>query len=335
MQKESTLESEFRGAAASDEACRLEEQDINWLIDHLPEYQSVSCPACGSDSLQFRFAKHRHCFDECQSCGTVFLNPRPSSRLLDEYYQISKSYAFWNDVIYPQSEASRLLKIIIPRVDRILEIAARHHCGHGGLIDIGAGFGSFCGEVQRRSFFDNVVALEPNPFLAESCRAKGIATVDQPIETANLSGVKIDMAVAFEVIEHLHEPIDLIRRVHRILPGGGLLVLTCPNVCGFDMQMLQEHSSSVDPRHLNLFNPRSLAILLQRCGFEVIDTLTPGLLDAELVRKELLSGEVPMDVDPFLKQVLLDDWDRLGVPFQKFLADNVLSSHLWIIGKKH
>lgn len=334
MQKHPSLEFEFRGSAKSDEMRQMEEYDINWMIARIPEYQNACCPACGSNNLLYRFTKQQHVFDECCECKTVFLNPRPSAELLDEYYRISKSYAFWNDVVYPTSESSRLRRIIVPRVDRVIEIAERHNAGRRGILDVGAGFGSFCGEIQRRRAFDKVVALEPNPSLAESCRNKGIITVDQPIEKADLAGIQVDMVVAFEVIEHLHNPVDFINSAAVLLPANGILVLTCPNVEGFDILMLQEHSQSVDPRHLNLFNPKSLAVLLERCGFEVLHTLTPGLLDAELVRTALLEGEIPVPHDPFLKQILLDDWDRLGGPFQNFLAENTLSSHLWIAARK-
>ncbi len=329
-----TFESEIRGEAASEIACRMEEYDINWLINKIPEYQKASCPGCGADKTRYRFSKHKHKFDECMACGTVFLNPRPSPDLLQEYYKISKSYAYWSDVVYPASEAARLKRIVIPRVDRILEIARRNKSTKQGILDIGAGSGTFCAEIKKRAAFQNVYALEPSPSLAESCRSKGIQTVDKPIEFADLSDIHIDMAVAFEVIEHLNNPMEMIKGASRVLSDDGLLVLTCPNVKGFDISMLQEKSSSVDPRHLNLFNPDSLTHLLDLCGFDTVETLTPGILDAELVRKGVINGDIPEPETPFLKQVLIEDWERLGKVFQEFLSINNLSSHLWIVAKK-
>ena len=151
---------------------------------------------------------------------------------------------------------------------------------------------------------------------------------------ADLSDIHIDMDVAFEVIEHLNNPMEMIKGASRVLSDDGLLVLTCPNVKGFDISMLQEKSSSVDPRHLNLFNPDSLTHLLDLCGFDTVETLTPGILDAELVRKGVINGDIPEPETPFLKQVLIEDWERLGKVFQEFLSINNLSSHLWIVAKK-
>ena len=62
--------------------------------------------------------------------------------------------------------------------------------------------------------------------------------------------------------------------------------------------------------------------------------LTPGQLDAELVRSQILSGAYDVSHQPFLKKVLIDEWDGLGGPFQQFLVDNGLSSNMWVIARK-
>jgi len=61
---------------------------------------------------------------------------------------------------------------------------------------------------------------------------------------------------------------------------------------------------------------------------------TPGMLDAELVRKNLLAGALDVATQPFLRRVLIDEWERLGEPFQKFLADNRLSSHMMVVARR-
>ena len=98
--------------------------------------------------------------------------------------------------------------------------------------------------------------------------------------------------------------------------------------------MLGAKSLAVDAEHLNLFNPAALSHLLEACGFEVLDATTPGRLDAEFVREAALKGEIDLSHDPFLKRTLIDEWDRLGWPFQQFLAANGLSSHMWIAARR-
>lgn len=72
--------------------------------------------------------------------------------------------------------------------------------------------------------------------------------------------------------------------------------------------------------------------LLERHGFEVLESEMPGRLDAEFVREAALKNEVTLD--PFLQRVLVDEWVRLGWPFQQFLAAQGLSSHMWIAARR-
>ena len=60
----------------------------------------------------------------------------------------------------------------------------------GTLFDVGAGFGTFCEEVDRLGAFDRVVALEPEPHLAETCRGKGLEVIEAPVEQAELGAAR-------------------------------------------------------------------------------------------------------------------------------------------------
>ncbi|MBI5723377.1 MAG: methyltransferase domain-containing protein [Planctomycetes bacterium] len=142
------------------------------------------------------------------------------------------------------------------------------------------------------------------------------------------------MVVAFEVVEHLFEPKVFFSQASRRLRKGGLLVVSCPNGLGFDVQMLRDKALVVDPEHVNFFNPRSLTLLAESCGYSVLIAHTPGRLDAEYVHEAIVKGELDIAGDPFLKRALVDEWDSLGWPFQQFLADNGLSSHMWLAARK-
>jgi hypothetical protein len=73
---------------------------------------------------------------------------------------------------------------------------------------------------------------------------------------------------------------------------------------------------------------------VRRNGFEVLETTTPARLDAEFVRTAALKGEIDLATQPLLQRVLIDEWDRLGWTFQRFLADNGLSSHMWLVARR-
>ena len=73
---------------------------------------------------------------------------------------------------------------------------------------------------------------------------------------------------------------------------------------GFDIRLLKNKSDTIDHEHLNYFNPFSMSLLLKNCGYRVLEIFTPGKLDAELVRKKILSGDFVLEKeDEFIKHV--------------------------------
>jgi SAM-dependent methyltransferase len=309
-------------------------EDIRRLMARHDEFVTVGCPACDARAAAERFQKFGMVFVECERCRTLYANPRPSKPMLEHYYATSRNYAYFNAHIFPASEQARREKLFRPRVRRLRGLVQRFGTPTDFLMEIGAGFGTFCEEVRHACLFDRVVGVEPTPALAATCRHRGIDVIEAPIERIAPDDLAADVVVSFEVIEHLFRPRDLIETCSRFLTPGGLLVLTCPNGRGFDVELMGPVSSAVDVEHLNLFNPDSIAHLLGRCGFEVLEVTTPGRLDAELVRKQVLAGRFELAGHPFLRRVLVDEWDRLGGPFQNFLAEHGLSSHMWAVGRR-
>ncbi len=309
--------------------------DLGRMLSRYDEFVTVDCPACGSSSRTFKFEKNGIRYDECTECETFYVNPRPSSDVLDWFYRDSPNYAFWNDVIFPASEAVRREKIFVPRVDRVIEICKKYNNPMQSLLEVGAGFGTFCTEVQSRGVFGRVVAVEPTPALAETCRSRGLEVIEKPIEHIDLSeGEGFDLVANFEVIEHLFSPKGFVEQMARLLKPGGLMVLTCPNGKGFDVEVLGPVSNTVDHEHINYFNPASLAKLLADCGMTVLESFTPGKLDADLVRNRILSGEYDVSGQPFLKKILIDEWDAQGQAFQDYLVASGLSSNMWLVAAK-
>jgi SAM-dependent methyltransferase len=103
-----------------------------------------------------------------------------------------------------------------------------------------------------------------------------------------------DCVVLGEVIEHVPDPDALLAEVHRVLAPGGTFVVTTPNlvcwanrlvvplgiqpfftetssrvVLGRYLRLLGQGNPAVG--HLKVFTHRSLAELLDRCGFEVVE----------------------------------------------------------------
>lgn len=309
--------------------------DVGRMLSRCSEFVLVDCPACGANDHVPKFEKNGISYVECKKCQTFYVNPRPPSDVLEWFYRGSPNYAYWNEVIFPASEAARLERIFVPRVDRLLDLCQKYEVNTNAILEIGAGFGTFCGEVKRRNVFTRVVAVEPTPDLAKTCRERGLEVIEKPVEQIQLDAAELfDVVASFEVIEHLFAPADFVGHMTRLLRPGGIMMLACPNGQGFDIETLGTASNTVDHEHLNYFNPKSLAGLLAQRGLEILESFTPGKLDADLVRNKILAGEFDVSKQPFLKKILVDEWEHLGGAFQEFLIQQGLSSNMWVVARK-
>jgi SAM-dependent methyltransferase len=307
-------------------------RDIERLQSRRDEFVTVACPACEVDEPEPAFEKHTFSYVRCARCRTLYMSPRPSPEVMSAYYSGSENYAYWAERIFPASEAARREKVNKPWLERIRGYCELYDVPLGTLVEAGPGFGTFA--ALAREAFERVVAIEPTPELAAACRERGIEVVEQRVEDAVGATPVADVVCAFEVIEHLFEPRLFLENAAAIGRPGSLLVLSCPNGEGFDISVLGPLSLAIDPEHVNLFNPASLSLLAESCGYEVLEATTPGRLDAEFVHDAIVAGRFDVSHDPFLQRILVDEWDRIGWPFQQFLAEQGLSSHMWLVARK-
>jgi 2-polyprenyl-3-methyl-5-hydroxy-6-metoxy-1,4-benzoquinol methylase len=309
--------------------------DVASLIKNRNGFIKVPCPSCGSAEYVQKFEKYGFTYVGCKKCETLYTNPRPTPKILDDFYAHSKGYEYWNKYTFPASEKMRRNKIFVPRVNRILDICKKYGVNTNSILEVGNGFGTFCEELLTRKIFRRVAGVEPTPDLAKTCRKKGIEVFESLFEKTKFKKTdKFDIIANFEVIEHLFDPKEFIRKCNSLLKKGGLLVLTCPNSKGFDFEVLGKECNNIDHEHLNYFNPKSIKLLALNNGFEVLEISTPGRLDAELVRTKILEGFFDVSNQKFLQTVLIDSWDSLGEKFQDFLVENKLSSSMWMVAKK-
>ncbi|MEW5895428.1 MAG: class I SAM-dependent methyltransferase [Candidatus Omnitrophota bacterium] len=312
----------------------LKKDRERWLAGR-DSFVRVKCPACGGTTAKETIDVRGMIFDTCSCCETVFYNPRPTQQQLKNYYENAESYTFWAKHIFPESEAARRKGIFRPLAARVGKYVKESKIKAGVLMEIGAGFGIFCDEIRKKRIFKRVIAVEPTPDLAQRCREKGLEVIEAPFEETDLPAESLDCIASFEVIEHVFSPQELIQRSNLYLKKRGLLFLKCPNVKGFDFMVLgKEKAGNFGLEHINMFNPGSMSILLEKNGFSVLDIVTPGKLDADIVRNQILDGKFDVSGNPFLKRVLVDDWEKLGYKFQRFLADNMLSSSMLAVARK-
>ena len=87
---------------------------------------------------------------------------------------------------------------------------------------------------------------------------------------------KFDYVFLFDVIEHLNNPISVLKNIHRILKSGGQILLTTPNLRSLDRLLHSKTWSGVeDASHVLLYTPYALQFALMRAGFQIIQSFSP------------------------------------------------------------
>lgn len=310
------------------------QSDIDWLAARSGAFVIVACPACGADQATPLYEKYAMQHNVCRACSTQYVNPRPSADLLGEFYAQSDNYQYWAKHIFPRSREARREKIFRPRADILADIAARKDVSGGVFVEVGAAHGLFCDEVRKLDIFHRIVAIEPTPDLAQNCRDLGFETIEAPFESITLD-IKADFVANFEVIEHLFDPAAFLTWCYSLLIPGGTLMLTCPNIAGFETLLLERESNTVDHEHLNLFTPQSLAALSKRCGFENVQITTPGRLDVELVQIALSEGVIDKAaLGPVISRLIDHRDPALMERLQNLVSDAGLSSHMLLLADR-
>lgn len=309
------------------------QRDIAMLQARRPEFVETACPACGDGAGAPLYEKYGMTHRRCTACATQYVSPRPGPAVLRDFYRDSENYAYFARHIFPASAEQRRERLFRPRAAMVADLVRASGMDRPSLVEVGAGYGLFCEEVRATGVFGRIVGIEPTPDLAGICRDKGIEVIELPVE--EIGAVEpFDILAAFEVIEHLFDPAAFLTACRRLVRPGGRILLTCPNIQGFDTILLGSASSAVDHEHLNYFNPDSMALLMRRAGFEDIEVTTPGRLDVDLVRRALADGTVaPAQLGSFLAHLLDRDDAGTDALLQDFLRRARLSSNLQAVAR--
>lgn len=286
---------------------------------------------CGGGVNKKEFVKNGFTYVSCTNCGTLFTNPRPTSEQLDRFYSKSDSGKFFTEKFFMPYIEARREQIFRPRAEKIVNMFPKYSSGRIG--DIGAGHGIFLEELKKEWNDATLIAIEPSQDMVKICREKGLCVIDEMFENIEIAEEeRFDLLCSFELFEHLFEPKLFLKKCNSALKLNGCLFISTLNGKGFDIQLLWEKHKNVNPPvHLNFFNLNSMKIVLEQCGFEIVEAITPGKLDWNIVEESSLRGEIKLN--RFWEQVIESD-EATKEGLQNWISRNNFSSHMQIIAKK-
>jgi SAM-dependent methyltransferase len=134
------------------------------------------------------------------------------------------------------------------------------------LLEIGCGPGNTLATLQDLGW--NVEGVDFDPQAVLAAREKGLNVKEGTLEAQRYPDAFFDAIALSHLIEHVHDPVRLLKECRRVLRSDGQVVLVTPNPDSLGHRAFSSSWRSLDlPRHLHLFPPQALAAMVRKSGF--------------------------------------------------------------------
>jgi SAM-dependent methyltransferase len=141
--------------------------------------------------------------------------------------------------------------------------------GQGRYLDVGCGSGASLGVARALGW--QVAGIEMDAVAADKARRFSERVWTGDALGAPFAPGGFDLVTAFHVLEHVPDPVRLLRRMLEWLAPGGLLVIEVPNAGGLGARLFGPAWSGLElPRHLSHFTPTTLTRAVERAGGRVV-----------------------------------------------------------------
>ena len=251
--------------------------------------ENVFCPCCGDAKRKLVHSYKGINFYQCYLCSIEYASPRLSESDMLNLYQGEEwrnieDYQNWKyDAWLKKRDKTFYL------VNENLNLVAKFLPQGSSLLDVGSDIGL------------TIRHLNENNFLSEGVEVSEVATkiandfVNAPTTNSDLKSFEnskeYDGLLLRAVLEHLYDPIDVLKDCENKIKKNGLIFIDVPHYKGISTRFKKFlHTIGVKknykhfgfPAHLYAFDKKSLTMMLLKSGFEAIHfeswpkTLTTG-----------------------------------------------------------
>ncbi len=166
----------------------------------------------------------------CPRCGLVFIvDDQAPDQLADlysgDYYETRHTYYFENAVANPGAGVDNAN---LDEFRDALRMLGELNGGRGRLLDVGCAIGIFLAIAQNAGW--QVAGVDVSEYAVR--RAREMFSVDArhgALDQAGFPDGHFDVVTMWDVIEHVEDPVALLRDAARVLKPGGLLLVNTPN----------------------------------------------------------------------------------------------------------
>ena len=219
------------------------------------------------------------------ACGLAWLDPMPIEK------DVSKAY----DTYYTHSskeieQVPSLKRVIVRNTIRLfnlvtLPLGLRRERYRRSmmyletqvprkLLEIGCGNGSFLDRMRAKGW--DVQGVEVDGKAAKvASNVFGLRVFIGTLHQAAFPDDYFDAITLSHVIEHVHDPISLLKECRRVLRPRGCVVIITPNIESLGHAWFGNNWLHLDPpRHLQIFSRRTISMAADKAGLKGFDTWT-------------------------------------------------------------
>lgn len=218
----------------------------------------AACPICGFEWPLYEFAARHATVAKCGSerCGHLYAIGVEKNAGIQSHEWLATEAAKFAERNARLVRFWQARRFLTPETD---------------VLDIGAGGGHIA--AAARPAARSVTCLEPDAGAIEALAARGFPVVSSLEE---LSGRRFGAILLTEVIEHVEDPVSMLRSCADLLAPGGRIFLTTP--CG-ELASGSHGTHAYDTKeHVQFFTEHSLRVACALAGLPRIVFLNPGVM---------------------------------------------------------
>ena len=269
--------------------------------------------------------------------GFYELRPRPSLKTLQSYYA-SKYYQEGRGSYEVRYGAEELQWI--KRKSDFREYLAKKFLSpkapkNPSVLDVGCGEGFVMNAFLKKGWevegidFSCEGLKQKNPHLLRYF-IKG--DLETEVEKKIISGTSYDCILLVNVLEHVLQPIKIIKKLKKIVRKNGIMLVTVPNDFS-TIQLIAETKKLINrrfwlapPDHLQYFNTDSLAKTVEACQWRELATVSDFPIDWFLYHRgsnyiaNQKNGKPAHNARILIEQIILENDFEKVFEFSKSLA---------------
>ena len=163
---------------------------------------------------------------------------------------------------------SKLLATLIGKKQPNWERGEIDPVGKCRLLDFGCGAGLFLHRMHKRGW--QVVGLDLSEKVVQQVREElKLTALVGTLPHPDLPPSSFDLVTLWHSLEHVHQPLEVLNEVNRLLAPGGKVLVAVPNIDSAPFSWFGPFWYGLDvPRHLTHFTPATLKKMLDRAGFK-------------------------------------------------------------------